>query len=400
MSIEALNWARKIYVGDSLAKSLLRAIADYADEHGHAWPSHSRLAADCEMSESTVKRRIAQLEEIGLVVTFRCWIDDLGRRNREQRGRETSRDIVLALGTMRDPPAATSETTDGGPDEGGGSDSTPSSGVEGVPAAPHGVQRDPPGGSHVTTPNEPSLNQKDSPQTPQVGGGCLEGEARKLFEYFLHNCLGWRTQANQERIVAMFAALSEADQIACAAASPVHAAECTKLKKKSQDAWKLIRDSYWTRYPEARMPERKPDPVWISDPGDLAALRLLAVITDRPPPRTIDDPERGTGFWRAMPVTPDLLALASGDAVDVLDWFVAEPETREFNAWRHRLHDWTGQWVEPRLVMRRGTHTIQLPGQQPFEAQNRTQGIPVPWPFPPRKDGTIRGDEDSNESSR
>ena len=116
MSIEALNWARKIYVGDSLAKALLRGIADYADENGHCFPSHARLSLDCEMSVATVKRRLAQLEDLDLLVTFRCWVDENGVRNREKRGRETSREIRLSLDKRIDPPAP-QEDEAGSPEE-------------------------------------------------------------------------------------------------------------------------------------------------------------------------------------------------------------------------------------------------------------------------------------------
>lgn len=389
MSIEALNWARKTYVGDSLAKSLLRGIADYADENGKAWPSHARLAADCEMSESTVKRRIAQLEELGLLVTFRCWIDDHGRRNHERTGRETSRDIVLSLKVTREHPT----DYDAGDDDAGSADSTPSTDNEGVLSAPHGVPGEHPGGSHVNTPNEPSLNRKNSPQAPQAGGGViLEGEAKRRFDWFFTNCIGYRTQqATQQRAMDLFAALDDAEQIACAAASPAHAAELTKLKKKSLDAWKLIRDRYWVGYPEARMPEPKPEPIWISDATDLDALRKLALITGGTPPKLGTHPDHaGIGVMRLAPITDDLRSLAAVTTEDLCDWEVVEPDTREFKAWRQRIHDWTGLWLEARLVMRHGTHMLtMLPGQAPREVKNRANGIPVPWRWPPKKDGQV-----------
>lgn len=394
MSIEALNWARKIYVGDSLAKSLLRGIADYADENGRAWPSHGRLASDCEMSESTVKRKIAWLEERGVLVTLRCWIDDRGVRNHNQTGRETSRDIILALDKRIVAPVAESGGGDDGDGEGGGSHSTPSIGNEGVQAdPPGGSQLDHPGGSLVTTLNEPSLNQEDSPQAPQAGGGepDIDPEVRRRFDYFFTSCHGYRAQPS-ERPFEMFRLLSEAEQTACAAASPVHAAELTKLRKKSRDAWKLIRDRFWTAYPDARLPAPPPVLHWISEPADLAALQALAAITDRPMPRLVNDAERGQGLWRNGRLGADLQALAATVDDDQLDWEVVAPETREYRAWRARLHEWTGIWIEPRIVMRRGTHKLEmLPGQPPRDVQNRTSGIPVPWLWPPKKDGSTYG---------
>lgn len=175
MSIEALNWARKIYVGDAMAKALLRGIADYADEHGHCFPSHGRLSTDCEMSIATVKRRLAQLEELDLLVTFRCWVDEHGVRNRERRGRETSREIRLHLAKRIAPPAPPDDDPNPPDDVGGGSVSTPSNPNEGGLSAPHGVPAEPPGGALVTPPNsEPSSNLKDSPLPPS--GGIVEAD--------------------------------------------------------------------------------------------------------------------------------------------------------------------------------------------------------------------------------
>lgn len=401
MSIEALNWARKIFVGDPYGKSVLRAIADYADENGYAFPSLSRLADDCDLSVDSVRRRIKLLEEIGIIVTFRCWMDEHGKRNSDGRGRETSRDIRLPLDLVRTRETADPDGVDAAEEgvplanshpplasgEGGQQLGRPSSRARG------GVALGPP-------PNELPSNKEDTPKSPQGGVEAeneISEEVKRRFDYFLINCLGYRTQ-DAGRPLAMFTVLSEAEQIACAAASPLHAAELTKAKKKSLDAWKLIRERFWIRYPEARLPERAHDPVWVDEGPDIDALRVLARIGDLTAPRLVHDEVKGPGLMRRLPVLDDLRALAHFAGDDLLDWFIAEPDTREYNAWRHRVHDWTGAWIEARIVMRRGTHVLNLPSG-PTEAQNRQRGIPVPCRWPPKKDGTIYPDDESPDSS-
>lgn len=197
MSIEALNWARRIFVGDAYGKSVLRAIADYADEHGYCFPSLQRLADDCDLSVDSVRRRIKLLEETGLIVTFRCWLDEHGRRNTEGRGRETSRDIRLPLDLVR-----TREMVESAPAEGEGTE-TPDdlalanskggvAGSEGyspsqqLGAGSHTAR----GGVALQPPLEQPLNShlKDSPPNPPAGGVSategLQGEAKELFEGF------------------------------------------------------------------------------------------------------------------------------------------------------------------------------------------------------------------------
>ena len=67
-------------VGDALAKLVLIALANRANDSGECWPSLARIASDCETSESSVKRKIKVLEQCGL----------LKRINRSVEGMKTS----------------------------------------------------------------------------------------------------------------------------------------------------------------------------------------------------------------------------------------------------------------------------------------------------------------------
>jgi len=68
MSFKHIAWAMHIQVGDPMAKLLLIALADRADkETNQCWPSLARLCTDTEMSMATVTRRLAYLEQKGLI---------------------------------------------------------------------------------------------------------------------------------------------------------------------------------------------------------------------------------------------------------------------------------------------------------------------------------------------
>lgn len=67
MSVQAIGWALAQTVGASSAKSVLVAIANYADENGQCWPSQGRIAADTELTDRSVRTAMALLEEKGFI---------------------------------------------------------------------------------------------------------------------------------------------------------------------------------------------------------------------------------------------------------------------------------------------------------------------------------------------
>lgn len=63
-----MAWAFEQRIGDPLAKFLLIAIANYADERAQAWPSIARLSAETSMGQRTINYKIAVLEEAGVLI--------------------------------------------------------------------------------------------------------------------------------------------------------------------------------------------------------------------------------------------------------------------------------------------------------------------------------------------
>lgn len=99
MSVEAVSWAKRQHPGAS-AKSVLKSIADYADEKGECWPSRRQLASDTDMSVETISRRLKDLEQGGYIVRF--------ERTRDN-GSRTSDHIRLLLNRPDDAPLSQSE---------------------------------------------------------------------------------------------------------------------------------------------------------------------------------------------------------------------------------------------------------------------------------------------------
>lgn len=70
------TWAWKQKTADSPSKMVLVALASFADNAGGCYPSHKRLASMSGLSLKTIKRKIALLEEQGLITTDERWRGD------------------------------------------------------------------------------------------------------------------------------------------------------------------------------------------------------------------------------------------------------------------------------------------------------------------------------------
>lgn len=90
VSWQALNWATSIEVGDSTRKLVLILLANYAGmDDGVCFPSQKRLAREAEVSERTIRRILARLEDDGLI--------ERQRRHRASDGSRTTDRIRLRL---------------------------------------------------------------------------------------------------------------------------------------------------------------------------------------------------------------------------------------------------------------------------------------------------------------
>lgn len=74
MSVEAIAWALNVEGVKASTKLVLIAIANYANEHGEAWPSRTTLAFHGMCNERTVSRAIAELRQAGLLEVEERWV--------------------------------------------------------------------------------------------------------------------------------------------------------------------------------------------------------------------------------------------------------------------------------------------------------------------------------------
>ena len=96
MSFQAQAWAVEQVTGSPMTKSILMALANYANQDGESWYGYAKIAADTEMGESTVRKHIERLVELGLVQV-------------EQRLRENGSTRSNRYQLVMDRPGATTE---------------------------------------------------------------------------------------------------------------------------------------------------------------------------------------------------------------------------------------------------------------------------------------------------
>lgn len=73
MSLRAMHWAIHEVRGIP-NKILLMVLAEYADDQDVCWPSQDRLARECELSVSTVRRTLRAYEHLGLVTSDKRYV--------------------------------------------------------------------------------------------------------------------------------------------------------------------------------------------------------------------------------------------------------------------------------------------------------------------------------------
>lgn len=89
MSIQAVNWAIETRVGDPVLKVLLITLANYANQWDQTWHCQETIAHDSEISVRTLRRRLHELVDMGLISV---------EERRRDDGRRTSSMITLVRG--------------------------------------------------------------------------------------------------------------------------------------------------------------------------------------------------------------------------------------------------------------------------------------------------------------
>ncbi|MDE2468231.1 MAG: hypothetical protein KGL35_05685 [Bradyrhizobium sp.] len=212
------------------------------------------------------------------------------------------------------------------------------------------------------------------------------------FSGFYESCQHWRTMSRDKALQA-FRFLTAEEQGLARAASPLHAAECDKAKRRSLDAHKLIAERFWIKYPSAKLPPKQaPAPEAREIVGDeLAGLRLATRIGDQRELAT-DRPI----MTRKAEIQRDLAALAPFVDLPKSELMIVEQGTPQFSAWRDRLKAWLGIdpsaeriWLEPLNPAIHNLPTLH----KDFRLRKSVEGFRVPRQWPPRRDGSWADDQ-------
>lgn len=418
-SDDARRWVRMLRLGNPYAKSILSALANYVDETGCAFPGISTLSQDTDIAEDTIVSRLKWCESIGAIVMFKNWVDENGNRNREGRGRVTSTEVRLLLDvapeTIEAEAAAQSKPrrlrgaalrahearqSDDGDDVNGDGDSPRHGREQTEEISPrHGRELNSAGPGLAPDLPPPRADRReesrkeDSPPTPPGGGVVreisLEESVSETVPPWSDFEAAWREPIlRQSRAQMVWASLSEDER-----KSAIRAVAGYRLWRASQarppaltSAQTFLKErDAWPRFVEmapaadGAVTQRKIAVVPRASREGLAVAALYALAGTPPPINSDGD------FAIDFEITQQILALA--DSPHKRDWPVFD-NRQQLGAWNNLVR------VIGRTV-HAGDHVVNqrfrtgADGQQEFIGNDLKWGFKTPWPWPPRKDGTI-----------
>jgi hypothetical protein len=374
---EAHAWARNLRLRNHHAKSVLRSLTLYVDGDGVAYVGIPTLADDCELSDDTVRRRLTWLEEIGAITRRPQWIDERGLRNGDGRGKRTSDEFRLMFDA--DPDAI--EARAAGVLE--------SVSREVSPSSQRGLNSDPESVGPAPALGQPShcgegLISEPEPESPLKAPQGAERERPQELdrgepEHFGPSWEAWPGHQAMPRDKALdaFRKLSPAEQRLCRAAIPLYLQMRKQLKRDTvPDFHRWIRSGGFAEFPTASLDQ----PAGGSNSYDGAgrearALRSLYRFARVPLFET------GGKVVYSLPITARLLAFA--ELPPDRDWYWID-EPGPLAAWSAFLS----------AHINRARPDISEMGGS---GQVKRRGIKAPWPWPPRKDGTLSPTGETSE---
>jgi hypothetical protein len=405
MSFQATEWARGLPLHSLSAKFTLMMIGSYAGTDGVAFPSLDTLAEDTLQTVPTVRRRIRELEKLGLLVTFSRWLTpdgsvvrtaprDIGPPGCRQSSNEirlqlerNSTDVLAALSRLTDDKIETADQEDGAgsEDHQEGINLTPSPDTVLTPSPSHSL--DTPGVSEPCNPLKRLSNSSSeaTPPTPPDGGkGNVVRYVRKKGQERLAQITPiWpEPVTNADRAIAILDALDDDEWAECLLGVKGFAAYIVERKAAGKD--RTVKDFHnWARNRQ-----------WAGflakgREAQAAGQRIMVAVgsAEGRAWRTIyriagfaSEPFSASGqFLLPSPMTPQLLAFA--DAPAEAEWmFISAEQRQQVGAWSGFLRKVIGVKPRPELVSQRNWrrgHRIEEPG------------FVAPWPWPPRVDGSL-----------
>lgn len=106
MSFEAMAWASKQKTGSNGRKLVLMMLANHCNGHtGQCNPSHKRMAEECEMGASTLRKHIFDLAEQGFLTIVPKFVDGVQLPNQYNLHLDRCSNLAEGMPEMSYPPA-------------------------------------------------------------------------------------------------------------------------------------------------------------------------------------------------------------------------------------------------------------------------------------------------------
>lgn len=402
MSHRCTNWAYEQELDGPSGQIVLLVIADCANEQGIAFPSIGYIAKKSRQSVSSVRRRLKDMETLGLLVRFVRTVK--GRRISDELRLRLDHSVVLAS-------PAENHSTNGKETSEAPAD-TDLDVVCGRPATDdcHGgpSQIDTPPNSDIGTVS-PTNGERGA--LPQVRGGPYQSwEGYNPLEEPLENPNAREAGENAFRqavpkvtfsdfkaaypipilhlpeCIAIWTMLSAEEQYDAVQGARAYSAFLKEQGRKAAfDAVRFLRERKWEGFAIEQNPAGAPPSVDVNAREGHAVV-VAHSIANRPKPFTFRAPSGAQHSLLKKPLTPALLALGAcvneyGDP-DRSSWQEIIDGSRSAGAWSAFLYEAIGQWPIHRELR-----------------ASKKRGFYAPWPFPPRKDGSTGAHHDPPESA-
>ena len=369
MSFQGMTWAIAQKTGSPRAKCVLMSIGNYANQDWCAWPSQELIGKESEQSVDSVQKYLADLIAASLV--RRIKLKRFGRRTHDffilppsPVYRSPIEDIMPLLptgcdvmddATATDGSVQTEESAK--PPQDSEIDATAAGGSVLEPTLPPlavdatDVQRQ--------LIDEPVMNQESLTQTLSQEKEATEAdqETWKRFEQFKRDYpIPIFDVAAASR---WFEPLSVADQELALIGAVRYGHECTRLKRRPKDAHRFLRDRLFAEFADRA---NEASAILAADSPEAIAVKAIYTVAGKG--FFVDSVMRsssgGTRYPKAIP--PQLLALANA------------PPERQWAALDHRQATAWQALIDAFVTVK---------------SNRLVQGSRAPWPWPPRKDGSL-----------
>jgi hypothetical protein len=300
MSVQAISWALSLPLVSVSQKFTLVCVCNYADKEGRCWPSVDTLAEDSAQSRSTVKRRLHELEELGLLSRLRRRILPGGREAEGGAGKPTSNLLrvrleilpaevagkLITLGqTVQSEPSSGPQTVHPEPsqtvhpDPSGALDGP----VDGSGGDPQTVQQT----VHSSEPR--TLEPRREPRT-QDARARDDADGWKEFEQAYPIPITSRAET-----IELFRTLNPDDQRQAIESARAYRAFVEKQERKAKDAHRWLRSGDWQSFASKEIkPRQERVFVIVGTPAWDAWLKLRGSV---PTSQHIVEGKMRTGWW-------------------------------------------------------------------------------------------------------